>query len=305
MSMLFPVKYGATIASDVGRILSPAIVVTQPEPWEALARPLRRHAGGARHGRQPGAHASGEAGQGAAERRVLRHRHRRRHRHGHGEMAALAQEAEAVPDPEPAVGQCLLHAHDGASAKATACATTATPFPRWCSWTTTHEGSAGLSAARRHRRRAVLPHRPLGLGVCHQARPHAGLGRLRGQRIPALHQGAARAGAGPLQGRERGHQAPDGAAPCHRQILRRLRPFALRGRFGAFLRLHLRARDRAHADAWRTRRPRRAHHVDPAGQHAGAGARDRARGRRPPPAGRARLQDGGESSARCWRCRNS
>jgi glycerol-1-phosphate dehydrogenase [NAD(P)+] len=36
MSMLFPVKYGAAIASDVGRILSPAIVVTQPEPWEAL-----------------------------------------------------------------------------------------------------------------------------------------------------------------------------------------------------------------------------------------------------------------------------
>jgi glycerol dehydrogenase-like iron-containing ADH family enzyme len=36
MSMLFPVKYGASIASDVGRILSPAIVVTQPEPWEAL-----------------------------------------------------------------------------------------------------------------------------------------------------------------------------------------------------------------------------------------------------------------------------
>jgi hypothetical protein len=36
MSMLFPVKYGAAIAGDVGRILSPAIVVTQPEPWEAL-----------------------------------------------------------------------------------------------------------------------------------------------------------------------------------------------------------------------------------------------------------------------------
>jgi len=34
--MLFPIKYGAGIASDVGRILSPAIVVTQPEPWEAL-----------------------------------------------------------------------------------------------------------------------------------------------------------------------------------------------------------------------------------------------------------------------------
>ena len=51
MSMLFPVKYGAAIASDVGRILSPAIVVTQPEPWEALARPLRRDAGGA--GRRP------------------------------------------------------------------------------------------------------------------------------------------------------------------------------------------------------------------------------------------------------------
>ena len=36
MSMLFPVKYGPTIASDAGRILSPAIVVTQPEPWEFL-----------------------------------------------------------------------------------------------------------------------------------------------------------------------------------------------------------------------------------------------------------------------------
>ena len=36
MGLLFPVKYGAAIASDVGRILSPAIVVTQPEPWEAL-----------------------------------------------------------------------------------------------------------------------------------------------------------------------------------------------------------------------------------------------------------------------------
>src|SRR5215470_13704624 len=36
MSMLFPVKYGAGIATDVGRILSPAIVVTQPEPWEFL-----------------------------------------------------------------------------------------------------------------------------------------------------------------------------------------------------------------------------------------------------------------------------
>jgi glycerol dehydrogenase-like iron-containing ADH family enzyme len=36
MGMLFPVKYDAAIASDAGRILSPAIVVTQPEPWEAL-----------------------------------------------------------------------------------------------------------------------------------------------------------------------------------------------------------------------------------------------------------------------------
>jgi glycerol dehydrogenase-like iron-containing ADH family enzyme len=36
MSTLFPVKYGAAIASDLGRILSPAIVVTQPEPWAAL-----------------------------------------------------------------------------------------------------------------------------------------------------------------------------------------------------------------------------------------------------------------------------
>lgn len=36
MSILFPVKYGPRIASDLGRILSPAIVVTQPEPWEIL-----------------------------------------------------------------------------------------------------------------------------------------------------------------------------------------------------------------------------------------------------------------------------
>ena len=36
MSQLFPVKYGPTIASDLGRILSPAIVVAQPEPWEIL-----------------------------------------------------------------------------------------------------------------------------------------------------------------------------------------------------------------------------------------------------------------------------
>lgn len=36
MGQLFPVKYGAGIAGDLGRILSPAIVVTQPEPWEML-----------------------------------------------------------------------------------------------------------------------------------------------------------------------------------------------------------------------------------------------------------------------------
>ena len=36
MSSLFPVKYGPRIVSDLGRILSPAIVVTQPEPWEIL-----------------------------------------------------------------------------------------------------------------------------------------------------------------------------------------------------------------------------------------------------------------------------
>lgn len=36
MSHLFSVKYGPTIASDLGRILSPAIVVAQPEPWEIL-----------------------------------------------------------------------------------------------------------------------------------------------------------------------------------------------------------------------------------------------------------------------------
>ncbi|MGH6960152.1 MAG: iron-containing alcohol dehydrogenase, partial [Dongiaceae bacterium] len=38
MSMLFPVKYGAGIATGLGRILLPAIVVTQPEPWEILRK---------------------------------------------------------------------------------------------------------------------------------------------------------------------------------------------------------------------------------------------------------------------------
>jgi glycerol dehydrogenase-like iron-containing ADH family enzyme len=36
MSLLFPVKYGAGIATDLGRVLSPAIVVAQPEPWEII-----------------------------------------------------------------------------------------------------------------------------------------------------------------------------------------------------------------------------------------------------------------------------
>ena len=36
MSMLFPVNYGAGIVKDLGRILSPAIVIAQPEPWEIV-----------------------------------------------------------------------------------------------------------------------------------------------------------------------------------------------------------------------------------------------------------------------------
>jgi hypothetical protein len=36
MGQLFPVKYGARIATDLGRIVSPAIVVIQPEPWDFL-----------------------------------------------------------------------------------------------------------------------------------------------------------------------------------------------------------------------------------------------------------------------------
>jgi glycerol dehydrogenase-like iron-containing ADH family enzyme len=36
MSMLFPVNYGAGIVRDLGRILSPAIVVVQPEPWDLV-----------------------------------------------------------------------------------------------------------------------------------------------------------------------------------------------------------------------------------------------------------------------------
>jgi glycerol-1-phosphate dehydrogenase [NAD(P)+] len=36
MSMLFPVNYGAGIVKGLGRILQPAIIVAQPEPWDLV-----------------------------------------------------------------------------------------------------------------------------------------------------------------------------------------------------------------------------------------------------------------------------
>jgi Glycerol dehydrogenase and related enzymes len=36
MSMLFPVNYGSGIVKDLGRILSPSIVIAQPEPWDIV-----------------------------------------------------------------------------------------------------------------------------------------------------------------------------------------------------------------------------------------------------------------------------
>ena len=36
MSMLFPVNYGSGIVKDLGRILSPSIVIAQPEPWDMV-----------------------------------------------------------------------------------------------------------------------------------------------------------------------------------------------------------------------------------------------------------------------------
>ena len=83
------------------------------------------------------------------------------------------------------------------------------------------------------------------------------------------------AGAGDPGAHRRRHRGPHGAAPAHRQDVRRLRARALRGGLGALLRVLLRVRERAHHHARRAGHARRPHHVDAPGQPAGVRARDR------------------------------
>ena len=114
MSMLFPVNYGSGIVKDLGRILSPSIVIAQPEPWD-MVRP--------KFGGQPAALVMADSLERGHLEKLVADLPDVSAVIGIGGGTAMdtakwlhwRKKIKLYQIPEPAFGQCLLHSYGRAT----------------------------------------------------------------------------------------------------------------------------------------------------------------------------------------------